>query len=666
MTSDTRRSRWIPSFIDITGTGTPVLQDTDDSTFFLDTGAWLGSRSTSTARTYTSLYFSTNGLITFNGPTGDFANQDLSSDRRRCSTIAPYWDDLETFNGWRCGLLPGPGLSAHPRVEQRRSIIFTSGPITFEAVLNSSDNTIQFNYGNLAGGVSAGQWRLGDRRHQERQLLRRRRRPAAGLVQLRTQRVRGLVPQHQDRREPRARPRPPVYSFHLDQGQSARSSSRPQRPEGAVLAVSTRTATCWHSAARAPRTTRPASTTSWPATTVPTTSRSRASPRPGSTWSSPATRTSTPRRTTASRRPSPSAARPRSSVRSPRASRRSMPSMTSSTALRIRSGRPTRPRAHSSRLRSAQPGSPLNNPFGLNLAYDGTYLYLQQRRLQWHRRARQARSRHRRRAAPDLPGRWRQLRGHCLSGRQDLRDRPLLGLDRHLRQRHAHPREHDSLRRRAHRPGGRPGSGRPLGRGPRGPDRHALRDRPVDRCGHQVGARPEQRVLRAGPRLCQRAVDRLRRRELRGPQPAGARHVRSGHAGPPGDPAHRRARLHLRPRWRRTGKLPRTIPIITRSMPMPATRCTSPPRRRPAGPTSSSTTSTPSSCSTTRIGNLVADRRRQRVRRQELGHRFHDSRRCQRHLVRRGRPVAEYSRRRPWANTACWSRVPPVPWPPSP
>ena len=66
--------------------------------------------------------------------------------------IAPYWDDLETFIG---------GGAVYYQVQGPKLILewsnveyyVTSGPITFEAVLNSSDNSIQFNYANLAGGV---------------------------------------------------------------------------------------------------------------------------------------------------------------------------------------------------------------------------------------------------------------------------------------------------------------------------------------------------------------------------------------------------------------------------------------------------------------------------------------------------------------------------------
>src|SRR5262249_11550268 len=130
-----------PTFIDITATGTPTLQGTDDSTFFLDTGS-LGFTFNFYGQTYSSLNFSTNRLITFNGPWGEFTNQDLSSDPPFPS-IAPYWDDLDTFfSGAVYYEVQGSQLIIEWSQVQ---YFFTSGPIDFEAVLDSSDNTIQFN-----------------------------------------------------------------------------------------------------------------------------------------------------------------------------------------------------------------------------------------------------------------------------------------------------------------------------------------------------------------------------------------------------------------------------------------------------------------------------------------------------------------------------------------
>ena len=87
--------------------------------------------------------------------TGTF-NQDLSSSYPPIPAIAPCWDDLETFNSARRRLLRGRGIQTDHRVEQRPLLLLLRhAPINFEAVLDSSDNTIQFNYGNLACRLSS-------------------------------------------------------------------------------------------------------------------------------------------------------------------------------------------------------------------------------------------------------------------------------------------------------------------------------------------------------------------------------------------------------------------------------------------------------------------------------------------------------------------------------
>jgi methionine-rich copper-binding protein CopC len=140
-----------PTFNDITATGTPTLTGTDDSTQHLDSSV-LGSWSFQFyGNTYTSLDYSTNGLITFNGPDNSFVHFDMTNNPTMPS-IAPYWTDLENFS---------TGGSVYYQVEGTQLIIqwnniryfcCSGTPINFEAVLDSSNNTIQFNYTNLASG----------------------------------------------------------------------------------------------------------------------------------------------------------------------------------------------------------------------------------------------------------------------------------------------------------------------------------------------------------------------------------------------------------------------------------------------------------------------------------------------------------------------------------
>ena len=118
--------------------------------YFLDTAS-MGFTFNFYGQNYGSLYLATNGQITFNNPNGDYINSDLSS-YPSDPTIAPYWDDLETFDGGGAVYYQKQGsqlVLEWSNVEY----YFTSGPITFEAVLDSSNNTIQFNYANLAGGA---------------------------------------------------------------------------------------------------------------------------------------------------------------------------------------------------------------------------------------------------------------------------------------------------------------------------------------------------------------------------------------------------------------------------------------------------------------------------------------------------------------------------------
>src|SRR5439155_15271689 len=79
-----------PTFEDIHLTGTGVLQGTDDSTFTTPIGFSFPFYSGN----YTSVSFSTNGLITFGSANFEFTNQDMTSDPTQAA-IAPLWDDLE-------------------------------------------------------------------------------------------------------------------------------------------------------------------------------------------------------------------------------------------------------------------------------------------------------------------------------------------------------------------------------------------------------------------------------------------------------------------------------------------------------------------------------------------------------------------------------------------
>ena len=199
----------------------------------------------------------------------------------------------------------------------------------------------------------------------------------------------------------------------------------------------------------------------------------------------------------------------------------------------------------------------------------------------------------------------------------------------------------------------------------RSSDRHALRDRSRDRRRDQ--ARHRDNNQGATSRTSPTANGMLIVSDTTGTSERAAtpRLLRSRHARLPSAPAGRHPGLRLRPGRRRAGQRGGRHRLLldqrqcrrhaayhhvdarrraqrVRQQPLPRTPALRP-ERQPGG-----------------------HRQRQRVRRQELGHRLHDPRRGQRHLVRPGCPVAEYpdaDRGRIWS---CRSPVPPVPWPRSP
>ncbi len=83
------------NWTDISSTGTACLAPgIDDSSV----AACIGFNFNFYGTDYTSLFVSTNGLITFTGGNTDFSNDDLTLTDQGQATIAPYWDDLTTGN----------------------------------------------------------------------------------------------------------------------------------------------------------------------------------------------------------------------------------------------------------------------------------------------------------------------------------------------------------------------------------------------------------------------------------------------------------------------------------------------------------------------------------------------------------------------------------------
>lgn len=136
-------------FTEISGTGTHVLQNQDDSTTTISIPFTFNFYGTG----YTSVGFSSNGLITFGGMDGSFSNGTLSNSPT-LAAIAPFWDDLFTgANGIAWQVLGSVG-SRQLVIEWDNATFFGGGTNTlkFEAVLSETSNNIQFNYQNLSNG----------------------------------------------------------------------------------------------------------------------------------------------------------------------------------------------------------------------------------------------------------------------------------------------------------------------------------------------------------------------------------------------------------------------------------------------------------------------------------------------------------------------------------
>ncbi len=143
-------------FTDISGTGTPVLQGTDDDVWGLGAADLNGFTFSFYGQDYATLSFSTNGLITLGGFNGSFTNTNLTSSPPGAS-IAVLWNDLETFSNsgavyWQ---VLGSGASQQLVVQWNEVgyYAFNPGTITFQAILSEADGSIRFNYLDLDGGA---------------------------------------------------------------------------------------------------------------------------------------------------------------------------------------------------------------------------------------------------------------------------------------------------------------------------------------------------------------------------------------------------------------------------------------------------------------------------------------------------------------------------------
>jgi len=143
------------NWIEISGTGTQVLASSDDGEVY---NIPLGFVFNYYGTDYSQLNISTNGLI-FTGYS-HFLNQPIGNSPSAHGFIAPYWDDLVTWDPADAIYYQTLGNAPNRMfvVEWKDNWHFrssTSG-ITFEAILHEGSNNIKFQYLDVDFGTVSG------------------------------------------------------------------------------------------------------------------------------------------------------------------------------------------------------------------------------------------------------------------------------------------------------------------------------------------------------------------------------------------------------------------------------------------------------------------------------------------------------------------------------
>jgi hypothetical protein len=147
-------------FEDISGTGTviPGLTNQDDASVSIPIGftfPFYGAGNT-------TVFVSSNGLLTFGTGNAAFTNADLTTTPAQAS-IAPFWDDLHTGGGAAGSnvffQVLGSGPNQRLTIQWNQIRFFTGGTagdtLTFQAQL-FADGRIKFNYQDLVSDAAAG------------------------------------------------------------------------------------------------------------------------------------------------------------------------------------------------------------------------------------------------------------------------------------------------------------------------------------------------------------------------------------------------------------------------------------------------------------------------------------------------------------------------------
>jgi hypothetical protein len=137
-----------PSWVDITSDGTELIfSDTDDS-FFGPVD--IGFNFKFYENTYTQLYVSTNGLISFGMGTDNYENGPVPSDLTPHNFIAPFWDDLILDTGSQVFYRLADNDSYFVVEWYQVPRIGTQDRLTFEVILEPNGD-ITFQYQELNG-----------------------------------------------------------------------------------------------------------------------------------------------------------------------------------------------------------------------------------------------------------------------------------------------------------------------------------------------------------------------------------------------------------------------------------------------------------------------------------------------------------------------------------
>jgi hypothetical protein len=149
-----------PDFEDISGTGAVIaeLTNVDDASVSIPIGFTFPFYGVNN----TTVFVSSNGLLTFGTGNTAFTNADLTATPEQTS-IAPFWDDLHTGGGQPGSNVffevSGSGPNQHLTIQWNQVRFFTGGAagdtLSFQAQL-FADGRIRFNHEDLVSGAAAG------------------------------------------------------------------------------------------------------------------------------------------------------------------------------------------------------------------------------------------------------------------------------------------------------------------------------------------------------------------------------------------------------------------------------------------------------------------------------------------------------------------------------